>query len=489
MTSFKRSLGKLGIIGKTLLVVMALSLIATMIPAPTLAVGPSFTITASSSDTNRCTVSPASQDVDLNSDAIIQIFIKPGNQVSSIIDNSTDVTSQLQASTNGTDVFLSYVIASVNAAHTVVVNCSADPFAVTITAPVSGTPINGNNVNVNLNVNTNVNASCLFSLDKGQYMNMNGNGTPTHTAVMNNVLEAVHTVIVRCTDSFTGNIAYATTSFTVRRSGGGGGGGGGGGSPVTNSNTNTNNNGNANQNGNNTNLNGSNSNGSSGGSSSGGGSGSGGGSSNNTNTNGIVNGNSNSTTGNSGTNFTDIAGHWAERYIKYLAEKGCIEGFPGINGTREFRPNQEMTRAQLVKILIACEGGTDISTPATPPFSDVPVTHFAAGYIAEAKRLGFISGYPDGTFKPDQTIIRVEGLKMILLKKFLASKIIGGSMDFTDTIKGQWYEKYVAFAQLKGFVTGYLDSTGKPTGKFGPADKLLRAHGATLVARILFGQP
>lgn len=52
-------------------------------------------------------------------------------------------------------------------------------------------------------------------------------------------------------------------------------------------------------------------------------------------------------------------------------------------------------------------------TGGTTSFSDVPATHWAADYIAAAVRSGWIQGYPDGTFRPEQTIKRAEMTAMV----------------------------------------------------------------------------
>ena len=73
-----------------------------------------------------------------------------------------------------------------------------------------------------------------------------------------------------------------------------------------------------------------------------------------------------------------------------------------------FRPDEEMTRAQFASIL---SGGFPKSAIREPiSFSDVPADHWAADAIASAYAKGFLSGYPDGTFGLDQPITRLEVL-------------------------------------------------------------------------------
>ena len=154
--------------------------------------------------------------------------------------------------------------------------------------------------------------------------------------------------------------------------------------------------------------------------------------------------------------FSDIAGHWAAEFIMNLYELGIIEGYE--DGT--YRPNIEVNRAEFTKMVLAA---FDIDVPETvdeAPFSDVETGLWYTPYIAKAKELGIVEGYADGTFRPTATVNRVEALKIVLEASGLA--IEGGEMVFPDTIDGAWYEKYVAFAQLMEVVGGYSDGTFGP---------------------------
>jgi len=73
-----------------------------------------------------------------------------------------------------------------------------------------------------------------------------------------------------------------------------------------------------------------------------------------------------------------------------------------------FRPDRQMTRAEFASILSGGFPTAEVRAPIT--FSDVPTDHWAAGAIASAYAKGFLSGYPDGTFGLDQPITRLEVL-------------------------------------------------------------------------------
>lgn len=103
--------------------------------------------------------------------------------------------------------------------------------------------------------------------------------------------------------------------------------------------------------------------------------------------------------------FQDVrTGYWAKGYIEALAAQNIIAGFP--DGT--FRPNQPVTRAQFATIITKA-----LTPPLTRPaidFRDVNRNFWAYGAIRSAYQSQFVAGYPDGTFKPQQQIPRVQAL-------------------------------------------------------------------------------
>lgn len=105
------------------------------------------------------------------------------------------------------------------------------------------------------------------------------------------------------------------------------------------------------------------------------------------------------------TAFRDVpANFWAKSFIDALAARDIIAGFPG----NEYRPNEPVTRAQFAAI---------INKAFNPPakreainFRDVPTSFWGFQAIQTASRGGFLSGYPNGTFQPQQQIERVQAL-------------------------------------------------------------------------------
>jgi hypothetical protein len=106
--------------------------------------------------------------------------------------------------------------------------------------------------------------------------------------------------------------------------------------------------------------------------------------------------------------LTDIQGHWGEGFIRGLVAKGYISGFP--DGT--FRPEAPITRAQYAAV-IAKAFEVPARQPATQ-FTDVPQSFWAFPFIQKANQMGFISGFPDGSFRPDQNLTRVQAIVSLI---------------------------------------------------------------------------
>jgi len=171
--------------------------------------------------------------------------------------------------------------------------------------------------------------------------------------------------------------------------------------------------------------------------------------------------------------FSDVESHWAKTYINRLQAMNIVQGKTESN----FEPDSSATRAELIKMaLLAFDYEIDTEVEESD-FTDVDLNAWYAPYVVKAKKIGLVEGYVDGTFRPDQAVKRAETLKIILAASEL--EIEGGKMDFEDTITGAWYENYVAFAQLKGVVSGYKNKT------FGPEKEVTRAEIAKMLIKVM----
>ncbi|MGP1375752.1 MAG: S-layer homology domain-containing protein [Almyronema sp.] len=105
--------------------------------------------------------------------------------------------------------------------------------------------------------------------------------------------------------------------------------------------------------------------------------------------------------------FADMLGHWAVEFVDRLAQRSLIRGFP--DGT--FRPNQQVTRAEFAALVTASFAIE--ANRAASRFSDVPTDFWARTAIYQAQAQGFISGFPDGTFRPNQPLTRIQAIVAI----------------------------------------------------------------------------
>ncbi|EKV02951.1 S-layer domain containing protein [Leptolyngbya sp. PCC 7375] len=105
------------------------------------------------------------------------------------------------------------------------------------------------------------------------------------------------------------------------------------------------------------------------------------------------------------TQFTDVSSnYWASQFIISLAERDIIAGFP--DGT--FRPDEPVTRAQYAAMVRKAFNLTNIRSSTN--FVDVPANYWATAAIDNAYRMGFLSGYPNNVFQPNQNIPRAQVL-------------------------------------------------------------------------------
>lgn len=106
------------------------------------------------------------------------------------------------------------------------------------------------------------------------------------------------------------------------------------------------------------------------------------------------------------TQFNDLSGHWAAAFVQGLVTRGLIRGFP--DGT--FRPQANITRAEYAAIIAKTFDLPRARGTGTGVFTDVPANFWAAAAIQKAASMGFISGFPDKTFRPGQNLTRVQAL-------------------------------------------------------------------------------
>ena len=134
--------------------------------------------------------------------------------------------------------------------------------------------------------------------------------------------------------------------------------------------------------------------------------------------------------------FRDVAtGSWYNTYVATLNNAGVITD--SSNGY--FRPNEAITRAELAAML----ANFTETAGAANYFNDVSARYWAANAIAICAKLGWITGYPDGSFRPDRNVTRAELMAMINRATGRAPKsadaFLPGMKTWSDNTADKWY--------------------------------------------------
>ncbi|MDA8236213.1 MAG: S-layer homology domain-containing protein [Clostridia bacterium] len=150
--------------------------------------------------------------------------------------------------------------------------------------------------------------------------------------------------------------------------------------------------------------------------------------------------------------FMDVGvDFWAYGEIKNLVEQGLVKGYAG----NIFRPGRSVSRGEFATLLVRALKLPEGNGAA---FTDTR-SHWAAAAIEAARAAGIINGYQDDTFKPDRPVTRGELAAMLV--KALKLSANGGDEGMNDT-SGHWAAVEIAAARENGLVSGYKDGTFKP---------------------------
>lgn len=162
--------------------------------------------------------------------------------------------------------------------------------------------------------------------------------------------------------------------------------------------------------------------------------------------------------------------------IENLVDIGIFEGY----ADNTFRPDTEINRAELLKILVE---GRDIEIDESLNkncFPDVREEWYSQ-YVCYAKYRGWIKGYSDGTFRPSDTVNKVEALKMLfnVYELELSEEATVANLKYSDLDENAWYAIYV----WKASALGILEET--VGGNFNPAEGRNRGDMAEELYRYL----
>lgn len=141
------------------------------------------------------------------------------------------------------------------------------------------------------------------------------------------------------------------------------------------------------------------------------------------------------------------------------------------------RPNGHITRAEAATVFfrLLTDKARDANLNDRSPYPDVSAGDWYNKAIATLSRMGILSGYEDGSFRPNATVTRAEFAAMAARFDTEAKPV---DTPFTD-LTGCWAADEIAKAYGKGWVNGYGDNTFRPNGP------ITRAEAVTLINRVL----
>jgi hypothetical protein len=175
--------------------------------------------------------------------------------------------------------------------------------------------------------------------------------------------------------------------------------------------------------------------------------------------------------------FPDIQSHWAADYITQLAYAEVIKG----DDLGQFNPDAVLNRAQFATLMTNGFDPVAIVRPGKE-FSDVPPTHWAYNAIQKAYKAGFLSGYDDGTFKPNLSILRQDAI--ITLANALGTRRDGGADILNRYVDASLISGYaktgVGLATLHGIVVNFPRKEA-----LNPTRAATRAEVAAMLSRAL----
>ncbi len=141
-------------------------------------------------------------------------------------------------------------------------------------------------------------------------------------------------------------------------------------------------------------------------------------------------------------NFSDlISSHRNFKAINYLKSRRILEGYP--DGT--FRPQSEINRAELIKVLVTAKKINPEFDIYKNCFPDVTDEWFAR-FVCYGKKQGWIQGYPDGTFKPAQTVNKVEAIKILINSQGILIPYLVSKAPYNDIPLNAWFTPYIKAA-------------------------------------------
>lgn len=171
--------------------------------------------------------------------------------------------------------------------------------------------------------------------------------------------------------------------------------------------------------------------------------------------------------------FPDVPENHPNRVaIEAIQDLGIVSGADDGN----FYPDRFVNRAELLKMATLC-AKLILQKDVELNFPDVSESDWFYEFVQTAVALGIVGGYPDGTFRPAQTVNKAEALKMLLKAKGIDTQRPSADL-FTDVKVSDWFSEYVNYSVSNELI----DISGE---SFNPSEGMTRAQLAEIIYRML----
>ena len=168
----------------------------------------------------------------------------------------------------------------------------------------------------------------------------------------------------------------------------------------------------------------------------------------------------------------DYEGHWAQATIEKWLNEGRVSGYP--DGS--YKPDNKVTRAEFVKMV---NGIIDYSKVSDIKFNDVPESEWYYKDVRIAQSTGYISGYSLSEFGPNDYITREQAASILARVQYLKNNSAGTDKFSDNNSLSSWAVEAVGATSEAGFISGYVD------GSFRPQKSLTRAEAITMLDNVL----
>ncbi|NEQ49484.1 MAG: DUF1565 domain-containing protein [Leptolyngbya sp. SIO3F4] len=175
--------------------------------------------------------------------------------------------------------------------------------------------------------------------------------------------------------------------------------------------------------------------------------------------------------------FHDVVGHWAAPFIDAMAEADLVKGFFDDS----FRPDALVTRAEFAALAMATFPGTGNNSNRFKAFKDVPANFWARSVIYKAQAQGFIAGFPDNTFRPNDPMTRAQAFVALINGLKLGEGRAAELAVYDDRAQIPPYAvEEIAIATRLGIAVNYPDSN-----QLRPMQSITRSETTALVYQCL----